>query len=68
MQVKFRHFFFSATLQNWVKGIAARFLKTSKKTLIDAMEKANLKNKWKNSSWSKKLIACGDLFSCVLTV
>ncbi|KAE8668802.1 60S ribosomal protein L14-2 [Hibiscus syriacus] len=27
-----------------------------KKTLIDAMEKADVKNKWENSSWGRKLI------------
>ncbi|KAK3028124.1 hypothetical protein RJ639_038985 [Escallonia herrerae] len=27
-----------------------------KKTLIDAMEAANVKNKWENSSWGRKLI------------
>ncbi|KAG8477794.1 hypothetical protein CXB51_027778 [Gossypium anomalum] len=27
-----------------------------KKTLIDAMEKADVKNKWRNSSWGRKLI------------
>lgn len=27
-----------------------------KKTLIEAMEKADVKNKWENSSWGKKLI------------
>ncbi|MBA0557745.1 hypothetical protein Golob_014792, partial [Gossypium lobatum] len=27
-----------------------------KKTLVEAMEKADVKNKWENSSWGKKLI------------
>ncbi|KAL9408372.1 hypothetical protein AB3S75_046852 [Citrus x aurantiifolia] len=27
-----------------------------KKTLIDAMEKADVKNKWESSSWGRKLI------------
>ncbi|RWV88729.1 hypothetical protein BHE74_00054908 [Ensete ventricosum] len=27
-----------------------------KKTLIDAMEAADVKNKWENSSWGRKLI------------
>ncbi|KAE8667997.1 putative 60S ribosomal protein L14 [Hibiscus syriacus] len=27
-----------------------------KKTLIEAMEKADVKNKWENSSWGRKLI------------
>ncbi|KAK2648792.1 hypothetical protein Ddye_016281 [Dipteronia dyeriana] len=28
----------------------------TKKTLIEAMEKADVKNKWENSSWGRKLI------------